>query len=356
MIKVKTSELQKAITNCSKAIGSNPVLPILSDFKIEVVDNIMTITATDLELTIIEIIPCEAKKNECFTFPAKMLMDTVKEIKEPTLIIEVTGEKATIKLEKAKGKYSTPIQKVNDYPISPEIEDARTIKTDSLQKAIGKVLFATSSDDLRPAMTGVLVEIGLNETRVVATDAHVLSRYVINEKSNFEGSFIIPKKAAAIIKEMKGMLEINFGENNVQVLRENMVVLCRLIDARYPDYKAVIPLENNNSIILTKSELKGSLRRANIYANRVTNLAIFNMGETTKISSQDLDFSNEAAEEIKGEIKGEEMTIGFNGRIVLSCLELVDGESVQISYSSPIKAAIINEDDLTMFLMPVMLS
>jgi DNA polymerase III subunit beta len=282
MIKIKTSELQKAITNCSRAIGSNPVLPILSDFKIEVQDNVMTITATDLELTVIEKIACESKKNESFTFPAKMLMDTVKEIKEPTLIIEVTGEKATIRLEKAKGKYSTPIQKVNDYPISPEIEDARIMQTDSLQKAIGKVLFATSSDDLRPAMTGVLVEIGFEQMRVVATDAHVLSRYVINEKSDFEGNFIIPKKAAAIIKEMKGPLVLHFGSNNLQITQQNTVVICRLIDARYPDYKAVIPMDNSNSIILTKSDLKGSLRRANIYANRQTNLAVFNMGETTK--------------------------------------------------------------------------
>jgi DNA polymerase III subunit beta len=356
MIKVKTSDLQRAITSASKAIGSNPVLPILSDFKIEVHDNVMTITATDLELTVIEKIACEAKKNESFAFPAKVLLDTVKEIKEPELIIETTGEKATIKLEKAKGKYSTSIQSVKDYPNSPEIEDAQTIKTDRLQKAIGKVLFATSSDDLRPAMTGVLVEIGFEQTRVVATDAHVLSRYVINEKSEFEGSFIIPKKAAAIIKEMKGPLVVSFGNNNVHVKQENTVVICRLIDARYPDYKSVIPVDNSNSIVITKSDLKGSLRRANIYANRATNLAIFNMGEMTKISSQDLDFANEAVEEIKAELKGEEMTIGFNGRIVLSCLELVDGESVQIDYSSPTRAAIISENELTMLLMPVLLN
>jgi DNA polymerase-3 subunit beta len=287
-----------------------------------------------------------------------MLIDTVKEIKEPELIIEVGETQATIRIEKVKGKYSTPIQSVTDYPQTPDVEIEKSINSDSdqLQKAIGKVFFALGTDDLRPAMTGVLVEVGGNQTSVVATDAHVLSKYVINEKNDFKGSFIIPRKAASIIKEMKGTIQLAFSENNVKAIYENTTIICRLIDARYPDYRAVIPVDNPNEIILTTSELKGALKRVKLYANQKTNAAIFKIDETTEISSQDTDFNNEAVEHLTGELKGDAMTIGFNAKIVLSCLDIVSGESVEISYSSPTRAAIITEGELTMLLMPVALN
>jgi len=366
---ISSSELLVQLQIAGGAIGSNPVLPILEDFLFTINDNLLKITATDLETTIVTEVEVMADTNGTVAIPARILLDTLKALPQQPVTFSVDEETFGIQITSAYGKYKLAGENGADFPRIPDSEGTDTLQIAApvLSQGVNKSLFATSNDELRPAMTGVYFQVDFNKLILVATDAHKLVKYTFtNLESEISTSFIIPKKALNLLKSAlpgEGTVSIAFNKANAFFSFDNIRMVCRLIDARYPDYNAVIPVDNPNELIVNRSDFQSSLKRIAIYANKTTNQVILNIQDgSLTVSAQDLDFSNEATEQLSCTFSGEPMNIGFNAKFLAEMLGVLESEEVKIQLSGPTRAGILLPTDemenveILMLVMPVMLS
>ncbi|MEE9438225.1 MAG: DNA polymerase III subunit beta, partial [Saprospiraceae bacterium] len=257
----------------------------------------------------------------------------------------------------------------DEFPKLPEEDSVEevSITANILNDAIANTLFATSNDDMRLSMTGVFVQVDFNKIIFVATDAHKLVKYTFGGiTSENTASFIVPKKSLTLLKNAlssEGDVKMSFNSNNVFFSFDETRVICRLVDAKYPDYNAVIPVENPNVVTLGRKELQNSLRRIAIYANKTTNQVILNINENSlTISAQDLDFSNEATEQLACTYNSDPMTIGFNAKFMGEMLGILESDDVTLNLSTPNRAGILlpasqkDNEELLMLVMPVLMS
>jgi DNA polymerase-3 subunit beta len=242
------------------------------------------------------------------------------------------------------------------------------MSTEVLASAVANTIFATSSDELRPAMTGVYINLSATNTTFVATDGHRLVRYRrVDIASGDPTSLIIPRKALNLLKSTLPSenvpVTIEFNQSNAYFKFNNIKMICRLIDERFPDYENVIPTENPNRMNIDRQELLSSLRRIAIYANKTTHQVRLKLtGSELMISAEDLDFSNEANERLSCDHDGEDIEIGFNAKFLVEMLNNLSCKEVSLRFSAPNRAGLIipveqdENEDILMLVMPVMLN
>jgi len=367
---VSSTALLKKLQLISGVISSNTVLPILEDFLFEINDGKMKIHATDLEISMSTEINVESKENGRIAIPAKILLDTLKTLPEQPVAFSINPENHAVELTTDNGKYKLAGENAEDFPKIPLAEESTAISlpSDILDKAISKCAFAVSNDELRPAMTGVLFELNPQEITFVATDAHKLVRYSRKDVNITDSSkLIVPKKALNLLKNALPSevtnVEMKYNENNAFFSFEDINLNCRLIDARYPDYNAVIPSDNPYLLSIGRSDFLNSLRRISIYSSKTTHQVVMGInGSSLQVSAQDPDFSNEAKENLSCEYDGEDLQIGFNSRFLMEMLNVMPGDDIKMKLSSPTRAGVIvpetdkENEELLMLVMPVMLN
>jgi len=301
--------------------------------------------------------------------PAKILLDTLKALPSQPITFAVDERSFSVEITSAYGKYRLAGEDGLSFPTIPEEEAVEAVELSGavLAQGINKTLFATSSDELRPAMMGVYFQVDFGKLVMVATDAHKLVRFTCKElESTVSASFILPKKALNLLKNILpsgGQVSMAFNKNNAFFSFGNTKLICRLIDSRYPDYNAVIPVDNPNVLTISRVDLQNSLRRIAIYANKTTNQVILNISEgALTVSAQDLDFSNEATEQMVCSYEGTPLMIGFNAKFLIEMLTVLESDEVKIELSTPTRAGIllpveeVGNEDILMLVMPVMLS
>ncbi len=366
---VSSSELLKRLQIAGGAIGTNPVLPILEDFLFTIDNGQLIIAATDLETSITTEIEVMADSDGSVAVPAKILLETLKALPQQPITFSVDEETLGIEITSAYGKYKLAGENGQDFPRIPEPDEVDTIELPGtvLAEGINKTLFATSNDELRPAMSGVYFQVDFNKLTFVATDAHKLVKYTFSDvSSDVSTSFIVPKKALNLLKNAlppSTDVKLEFNKANAFFTFEDTKLVCRLIDARYPDYNAVIPVENPNVLTIPRNDFQNSLKRIAIYANKTTNQVILNIADgSLTISAQDLDFSNEATEQLSCTYDGEPLTIGFNAKFLVEMLSVLDTDDVKVEMSTSTRAGILlpveekANEEILMLVMPVMLS
>jgi DNA polymerase III subunit beta len=237
-----------------------------------------------------------------------------------------------------------------------------------LSSAIVNTIFATSNDELRPAMTGVYFKLTSTNATFVATDGHRLVRYRrVDVASEADHAIIIPRKALNLLKttlpSVNSNVVVQFNRANAFFHFNNIKMICRLIDERFPDYENVIPADNDNLMSINRLEFLNSLKRISFYANRTTNqMRLKITGSELQISAEDLDFSNEANERLSCIHDGEDIEIGFNARLLVEMLNNLNSNEVTMKLSEPSRAGLIvpkekqENEDILMLVMPVMLS
>lgn len=366
---ISSAELLKKIQLANGAIGSNTVVPVLEDFLFVIEGNDLTISSTDLETSIITTLEVIADEGGSVAVPGKILFDTLKALPEQPITIEVDDAKHSIEITSSYGKYKLSGDNPEDFPTIPQPDNTEsvTLSAHMLDEAINKTIFATSNDELRLAMTGVYVQIDFSKIIFVATDAHKLVKYTFSGlDGDINSSFIVPKKSLSLLRNAlpdNGTVQISFNKNNAFFTFDDHQLICRLIDAQYPNYNAVIPVDNPNVMTVSRTDFLSSLKRIAIYANKTTNQVILNIDDgSLTIEAQDLDFSNEATEQLVCQYSGEPITIGFNAKFLIEMLGVLDTDEVKVELSTPNKAGIIlpgenpDDEELLMLVMPVMLS
>jgi DNA polymerase-3 subunit beta len=366
---VSSSALLKQLQQISGVINANTVLPILEDFLFEIEKNKLTVVATDLETVMKIEMDIEAKDNGRVCIPAKILLDSLKNIPDQPLTFNI-DKNFGIEITSDNGKYKVMGENPDNFPKEPVSDETTsfTITSSGLVTAINKTLFAVSNDDLRPAMTGVFFEMDKKGIQFVATDAHRLVRYKRTDVSCPKtDTLIVPKKPLNLLKtampDNDDELTISYNSNHLFVKHGTTQMSCRLIDARFPDYKVVIPADNPYKLTVNKSDFQGALRRVSIFSNKSTNQVVLNIqGSELQLAAQDVDFSFEGNERMKCQYDGEDLQIAFNAKFLIELLHAADTPEINVELSTSTKAGIIKpteqeeNEELMMLVMPLMLN
>lgn len=359
--------------------NTNNTVPIISCFHIHLEDSTLTIKATDLETTMlcrIELENARVDGIDTVAAPAKLLLDMLKNTDDQPLNFSVDPDNYNIKIGSGQGEYNIAGQNADSYPTMPEVTETvqTTLPASVLVNAINKTAFAASTDEMRPLMAGIFCEMTPESTTFVATDAHKLVRYRRNDIHSDEvASFILPRKPVMMVRNIlssnKEEFDVNVEYNNTNVIFsfDNFMILCRLVEGKYPNYEAAIPKENPNKLTVDRQTFINTLKRVSLFANQSTWQVRLSIRERElQILSEDLEFSNKAQETIPCSYEGDPMDIGFNARFLTEMVTNLDTEQILIELSHPSRAGIIfpinlNEEsskgeDILMLVMPVMLA
>ena len=380
LTQIKKEDLMKFIVNSTAflrelqklngVISSNNTLPILDNFLFDINSNNMTIIASDLETTMMSTISVEANVDGKITIPARILIDTLKTFSNQPLTFIVNTETFGIEMSSEMGNYKLAGQNANEFPKTPKLNGSSTttFKGDVLANAINKTLFASGNDELRPVMSGMFCELSTEQITFVSTDAHKLVKHTRTDiYSDKTASFILPKKPLTILKNNiseNANIKLEFNDTNALFTFNNITIICRLIDGKYPNYEAVIPKENPNKLTIETASLLSSIKRVSIYANKTTHqIRLKIAGSELQITSEDLDFANKAEERLSCQYEGADMEIGFNSKFVIDMLNNIGAEQISLEMSAPNRAGIIlpldgleEGENTLMLVMPVMLN
>ncbi|MEJ2005848.1 MAG: DNA polymerase III subunit beta [Cyclobacteriaceae bacterium] len=367
---VSSSALLKQLSSINGVINTNPVVPILENFLFEISEGKLVVTASDLQTSMITELEVESKESGNIAVPAKILLETLKNLPEQPVTFSIDEESYSVEISSDNGRYKLAGENATDFPKVPTVSDDFSVEmsTDVLSSAINNTIFATSNDELRPAMTGVYMNLTETNTTFVSTDGHRLIRYRRVDVASDNGSaIIIPRKALNLLKSTlpseNTNVTVEFNMSNAFFHFENIRMICRLIDERFPDYENVIPADNDNKMVINRQEFLSSLKRIAIYANKTTHQVRLKItGSELQISAEDLDFANEANERLSCEHDGSDIEIGFNARFLIEMLNNLDSDRIELHLSQPNKAGLIlpeekdENEDILMLVMPVMLN
>lgn len=368
---VNSTSLLKQLQILSGVLNTSNTLPILDNFLFEIKGKELVVSASDLETTMVTRMAIEAKEDGLIAVPARLLLDILKSFPEQPLTFSMDQKTYGVEISSDYGKYKLTGQNGEEFPKAPKFEANSSIELpgEMLANAINKTIFATGNDDLRPVMSGLFLEMYSDSLRFVATDAHRLVRYSRSDIGADKGaSFIIPKKPLNLLKGVlltaESDVKLEFTDLNAQFTFDNITLMCRLIEGKYPNYEAVIPSDNPNKLTIDRTDLLQSIRRVSIFANKTTNQVRLKItGSELLISAEDLDFASEANERLSCSYTGEDMEIGFNSRFVIDMLSNIDADQIVMELSAPNRAGIIVPaekaspgEDILMLVMPVMLN
>lgn len=369
--KVSSNKLFAQLQALSKVISSKNSLNILECVLFDLHDNLLTLTASDSETTIqttLEVEDAEGAGKVAFT--ARMLTDTLKEFPEQPLVFDINDQNFGLNIISDNGNYNFVGTNGLEYPQMPAItEDVHTfeMEANTLLTALNKTIFCAADDELRPVMNGVYFDLAEESLTMVATDAHRLVKYTNTNIKGEPASFILPKKPANLLRQVlgkeEGNVSITFGTKNTRFDFGQTILICRLIEGRFPNYNAVIPKNNNNIIVVDRQTILNASKRVAVFANQGTGLIKLAIGENTiHISAQDIDFSTSAEEQISCNYSGPGMAIGFKAPFLIEILGTISSDEINIELSDPSKAGLIvpttseDNEELVILLMPMLLN
>ena len=372
--KVNSKELEKLLGKIIPAVPNRTPMPILENFLFEVKDGLLTVYATDLEISLKSSLNIVADENLRIVVPARLLNDIVKSLKETTILFKLTTNKK-INMVTDTGKYTISYLEAEEFPEIPTVAADKNAKDINevvingmeLRLAFEKGSFAMSKEEMRPAMMGTLFEFEEEGLRFVTTDGHRLVNLLNkNIKPNFTQQYVIPERAVSVLTKVLDEKDVKMymTKSYVSFKLNDIELITRLIAQKYPDYQSVIPLENEFLLKVKTKEISDSIKRMMLFSTSTTRRVKFSItNESLEISAEDLDIGASGEEKINCEYKGEPLEIGFNSVYVNDILtHLGENEEIIFKLHSPTKAVIIEpvqkkeNQDLMMLLMPVRLN
>ena len=370
---VSSSALSSKLNMLAKVIGSKNSLPILDCFLFQVANGEMSITASDSDNVIKSTLALTDHDGEGeFCVPNRVILDALKELPEQPLHFDVdaAGEAVAIKIVYQNGLYNFTGQSAEEYPRTQSMNDACTtvsLPTEMLINNISRSLFATANDELRPVMNGIYFDLTADALAIVASDGHKLVRSKnFTIKSESPSAFNLPKKPASLLKNILSKdgddAIIKFDDRSAEIQFTDGVMRCRLIDGRYPNYNSVIP-NNPNEVTVDSRGLQSALRRVLPFASESSQLIRFHIESGRfEVSSEDIDFSTSAKEQLSCEYNGSPISIGFKGSSLMEILSNLTSDNIIIQLADPSRAGIIvpaeqpENEDILMLIMPMLLN
>lgn len=370
---VSSTQLLNHLQAVSRVINSKNTMAILDNFLFDLKGNTLTITASDVETTMVTSLDVDSASGEgIIAVDAKRLTSILKEFPEQPLTFNMDNASFNVDIVSENGKFSVLGLNGEDFPQIQSLQDEICtvhLTADTLLQGVTKSIFATSSDELRPVMTGIFVEIAQGKIKFVASDAHKLVCYSrADVQAESESSFILPQKPANLLKNIlpkdDSPVTLSFDKKNAVVEFNKYKLVCRLIEGAYPNYQAVIPTDAPRKLTVDRIDLCNCLRRVSVFSNQASNLIKLSItANQLTVSAQDIDFSISAHERVKCQYEGEDMEIGFKSTFLIEILSNLSCNDVVVNLSDSTKAGTFVpldqtsvDEDVLMLLMPMMIS
>jgi len=362
----------QALNVVSGAVPTKSTLPILECVLFERNGDALRLSATDLEISILQNVEVTFESGDDsgkdrIAVPARRLLDTLKAL--PDLPVQFsTNDEFHIELSTDQGRYKMVGFDGADYPAIPTFEGGKVIEIGGamLKRTIQKTGFAASKDALRPAMMGIYFEVTTETGKAVATDGHRLVRLVNSALTAEEPvSFIVPVKAFGLAGRVAPDTDctITVGEGYVGFSLGETNVLARMIDESYPNYQAVIPVENDRKMIVNRDSMLAAVKRVALYSSSMTHQIRLSLSTgKVEISAEDLERASEAKETVLCEYDSGDLEIGFNSVYLSDILSNIDSQDAIFEFSTPNRAGVVtpadqpDNEDMLMLIMPVMLN
>lgn len=350
--------------------SGNSTVPVLQNFLFATEENgSLRVTASDLETTVVTSVPeVDVRTPGRVAFPAKFLVDILKTFADVPLSVQVDTSNWKITLSSDFGKYHTAGFDPEEYPSLPvfDVQGSFEVEAVTFNHAISKTMFAAGNDEIRPVMSGILMQVTAEGTNFVATDGNKLVRYKrkdLSSENQFE--LILSKRPLNLLKSIVGTSEepisIEYSESNLRFVFGDFIMYSRAVEGNYPAYETVIPKNNPNKLVVDRTALMNALKRVSMFSNKSTYLVKVQLqGNVMQIIGEDLDFNNAASEELSCQYVGEDMEIGLSARFLVEMLSHLEQDSITMEFSSPNKPGILEPtdyqrdiEDITMLMMPI---
>lgn len=360
-IKFQSAELLPALSLSSKVINTKNVMPILGDFRIEVIDNNeLSITASDGETWLTMKAQATEAQYAILCIEAKSLLQVITNLNGKDISMEIDDSKHIVNLKYDKGHCTLPYDEATEYPKpNCEFQEWNKIRASLINDAIGRASFAVGNDELRQVMNGVHFDFLQDGMVSVATDAKKLVKMknttLTHSQDTQDTQFTLPTKPCNLLLNLfaktgnidEADINFAFDEKNVEFHGGFFHLTARLVEGRYPNYNAVIPKESTKFATIGKEEFLTALKHVLPMGSAQTQLValkfetVITSGVT--IVAQDVDFNKSAQEFVECEYAGEEITIGFNGASLMQLVQNTAGEKFILAMDTPQRAGVITE-------------
>jgi len=371
-ITVSKSELSSKLSSISKIIQAKNSLPILNSFLFEVDSlGLLKVTAGEEGGMISTNVECQCDFTDLsFTIDASTLLNGCKEIPEQPLIfdIEKKDQYLEICVHYSNGKFELVGGKADEYPkLKLDTPEAPfVLKAQDFLYGIRQAQICASNSDLRPVMQGVFMDKESDRFTYVASDGATLGMVEDPIQSIGRSSFIIPEKITRVLSKVipSDCEQVSITVSNVNVMFDFDCyrLICRMIDGRYPNYRSVIPTNNNKKATFVRADLISALKRVSVFCSTSSSLVVMNFdNDKLTLSGCDTDFSTSAEEEVSITYSGDPIKIGFKSSTLIDLLSNIPSSEAIITMTDPSRAGIIRRSDedkegLTYLIMPMVIN
>ena len=370
---VSSKTLYSYVSAVSKVINSKNALTILNNFLFELSDNTLTITASDLENTLVahlEVMDAEGEGKFCVD--ARRMVDLLKEMPDQGISFDINDDNLAVEIVYPSGNYSFIAINGNEYPSNDSVDESTdiiefTCPTEQIIKGIDNTLFAVGNDDLRPQMMGILWDIKPDAITFVATDTRKLVKYR-NAMSapGVEGSCILPIKPATVIKNVfakEDEVKVTLEPKSATFESPSYKFNCRFIKGSFPDYNRVIPVKNPYVITVDRQSFLNAVRRVGVFVDQGHGLVKFKIEkDRLTMKATDNNFCTSAREVVPCDFTGTEMIIGFSAPYLIEIFNTISTTDILIKLSDPSRPGVFvpsensENSELLMLLMPMTVS
>ncbi|HLS53658.1 MAG TPA: DNA polymerase III subunit beta [Tissierellaceae bacterium] len=362
-IKVNQKELAKHINKAQKGISSRSTLQILDGILLEAKDNRLKLTGTDLDLSIETYLECEVLEEGSIVANSRIFGDIVKSLPDSEIMLKVEDNNINMTCENSEVNISG--NSAEDYPDLPLIIEKNSFKIpmDIFKETTRQVVFATTQDETRPALTGVLLELNKDTISFVALDGYRLALKKLPIETNLDTKLIIPGRSLneinKILEETEEDMSITISLGYVIFKLGNTTIYSRLLEGQFFNYKDIIREEHETSAIVNKRELQNSLERASLLAREEkANLVKLNISDNRIKIASNTEIGN-VNEEITSTQEGEDLNIAFNSRYILEGIRAIDSENIKLNFMGNLNPCImqgIDDENYTYLVLPVRLA
>jgi DNA polymerase-3 subunit beta len=345
-LRITRDNLQQGLAAVGASIPTRTTLPVLSNILIEVGEDNISMSGTDLDIAVSVNVPAEVDEAGALTVPAKKLQELARELPEHPVRITTKGDRLELTCGRATFRLNGMPR--DEFPTFPSVDFTSSWKVGGkvLHELIRQTSFAVSTEESRPILNGVLWQLGESEMRMVATNGHRLARFRVGVAATGAptADLIVPPKALAQVERLFSVddeIEVARSENHIGFRKDGTQVFTRLIEGPYPNYEQVIPKDNDKHAIADRNQLVQALRRMAVVASDQTHRV--RLGFTTNavrfsVETPDL---GEAHEDLEVEYAGEPIDIGFNASYLLEVLRYMPTDEVKLTFKAPERAATI---------------
>ena len=365
-VSCRPSTLSQALQVVSRAISTRTTLPILNNILLETTSEGLSLTATNLEIGIRKLVPAEVAQDGSTTAPARLLTDFVGTLPDEELSMTLDGASQTLNLRCARFDTHIKCIEAEEFPpgLRPDEGDRLTADLDELMVAIEQTQMAASTDEARPVLTGVLLQVDGSGQTLAATDGHRLAVRSLKAAGGegLDVRLIVPARALAELSRAfrgeTGDVEIIISKARNQVFFRagTSEVTSRLIDGTYPNYAQVIPSKSSTRIKVSTAELTQTVRAVSLFARDSANVIRLRTEGGGLVLSATTNEVGDSRAEVAAEVEGNEIQIAFNARYIVDALAVIGGDQVELRFDGPLSPGLIKQpgsDAYQYVIMPV---